>query len=207
MALTTSNELPLLTEAPDFYLPDTNGNHWKSLTDCRGEKGTLVMFICNHCPYVHHVLDEIIMIANDYRVQGIGFVAISSNDIENYPADSPENMAEFAYENNFHFPYLYDETQETAKVYQAACTPDFYCSMRQTGSFITGNSMILDRGTIFRLVVPTCEVRLIQYCTTGQSIQNKSPASVVILNGKIISFFKIFHTFAYSIQPSYLKLC
>lgn len=126
MALTTSNELPLLTEAPDFYLPDTNGNHWKSLTDCRGEKGTLVMFICNHCPYVHHVLDEIIMIANDYRVQGIGFVAISSNDIENYPADSPENMAEFAYENNFHFPYLYDETQETAKVYQAACTPDFY---------------------------------------------------------------------------------
>jgi len=126
MASTYSNDIPLLTKAPDFYLPDTNGNYWKSFTDCRGEKGTLVMFICNHCPYVHHVLDEIIMISNDYRVQGIGFVAISSNDIERYPADSPENMAEFAYENNFSFPYLYDENQETARAYQAACTPDFY---------------------------------------------------------------------------------
>ena len=126
MASTYSNDIPLFTKAPDFYLPDTNGNYWKSFTDCRGEKGTLVMFICNHCPYVHHVLDEIIMISNDYRVQGIGFVAISSNDIERYPADSPENMAEFAYENNFNFPYLYDENQETARAYQAACTPDFY---------------------------------------------------------------------------------
>lgn len=126
MASTYSNDIPLLTKATDFYLPDTNGNYWKSFTDCRGEKGTLVMFICNHCPYVHHVLDEIIMISNDYRVQGIGFVAISSNDIERYPADSPENMAEFAYENNFNFPYLYDENQETARAYQAACTPDFY---------------------------------------------------------------------------------
>ncbi len=126
MALTTSNELPLMSKAPDFYLPDTNGNYWKSLADCRGEKGTLVMFICNHCPYVLHVLDELIMISNDYRVQGIGFVAISSNDVENYPADSPENMAEFAFENDFDFPYLYDESQAIAKAYDAACTPDFY---------------------------------------------------------------------------------
>jgi len=83
------------------------------------------MFICNHCPFVHHVMDEIILVANDYRVQGIGIVAISSNDITIQPLDSPELMTEFAFDNKFEFPYLYDETQEIAKAYDAACTPDF----------------------------------------------------------------------------------
>lgn len=126
MANTPSNMLPLGTVAPAFYLKDTNSNDHYSFAQLRGEKGTLVMFICNHCPFVHHVMDEIIMIANDYRVQGIGIIAISSNDVKRYPMDGPELMTEFAFENGFSFPYLFDETQETAKAYDAACTPDFY---------------------------------------------------------------------------------
>jgi peroxiredoxin len=127
MARTQSNMLALGTIAPEFYLKDTNSTDSPfSFSDIKGEKGTLVMFICNHCPFVHHVIEEIVRIANDYRVQGIGVVAISSNDVLNYPQDSPELMTEFAFENNFEFPYLYDENQEVAKAYNAACTPDFF---------------------------------------------------------------------------------
>lgn len=127
MARTSSNMLNLGTKAPEFYLKDTKSNNgYFSFTDLKGEKGTLVFFICNHCPFVHHIIEEIVRIANDYRVQGIGIIAISSNDIENYPQDAPELMTEFAFKNNFEFPYLYDETQEVAKAYDAACTPDFY---------------------------------------------------------------------------------
>lgn len=127
MARTPSNMLDLGTVAPEFHLKDTrsNRNHF-SFADLKGDKGTLVFFICNHCPFVHHVIEEVVRIANDYRVQGIGIIAISSNDVVNYPQDSPELMTEFAFENNFEFPYLYDETQEVAKSYDAACTPDFY---------------------------------------------------------------------------------
>jgi len=115
------------TIAPEFYLKDTNSaNSYFSFGDIKGEKGTLVMFLCNHCPFVHHVIPEVVRIANDYRVQGIGIAAISSNDVVNYPEDSPELMTEFAFENNFEFPYLYDETQEVAKAFDAACTPDFF---------------------------------------------------------------------------------
>ena len=126
MSKTASKMVPLGTTAPEFYLKDTNSSEWFSFADLKGEKGTLVLFICNHCPYVHHVIEEVLMIANDYRVQGIGIIAISSNDILNYPLDAPELMTDFAFENNFEFPYLYDETQEVAKAYGAACTPDFF---------------------------------------------------------------------------------
>lgn len=126
MAQTASNMLALGTKAPSFNLPDTNANNFKTFNDVEGTLGTVVMFICNHCPYVLHVLDEIVRVANDYRVQGIGFVAISSNDIENYPEDAPDKMTEFAFQHKFDFPYLFDETQEIAKKYDAACTPDFY---------------------------------------------------------------------------------
>ena len=98
----------------------------RAFADLRGEKGTLVFFICNHCPFVHHVIDEMVRIANDYRVQGLGIVAISSNDVLKYPLDAPELMTEYAFENNFEFPYLYDESQAVAKAYAAACTPDFF---------------------------------------------------------------------------------
>ncbi|MGA9637304.1 thioredoxin family protein [Flavobacterium sp.] len=127
MARTESNMLSLGTIAPDFYLNDrTSETQNMRFKDVKGEKGTLVFFICNHCPFVHHVIEEVVRIANDYRVQGIGIVAISSNDIVNYPQDGPELMTEYAFENSFEFPYLFDATQEVATAYQAACTPDFY---------------------------------------------------------------------------------
>ena len=138
MARTESTMLPLGTIAPDFYLKDTNSNDTFSFEDLKGSKGTLVMFICNHCPFVHHVIPEVVMIANDYRVQGIGVIAISSNDVIKYPQDSPELMTEFAMKNKIDFPYLYDESQETAKAYQAACTPDFYLFDNQNRLFYRG---------------------------------------------------------------------
>lgn len=130
--------LPLGTVAPQFRLKDTNSNFHYSFEDLKGKKGTLVMFICNHCPYVIHALPEILMIASDYRVQGIGIIAISSNDIEKYPQDGPEMMKEFAFKNSFDFPYLYDDTQEVAKAFDAACTPDFYLFDSQDKLFYRG---------------------------------------------------------------------
>lgn len=125
MALTETTKKGLGFKAPDFKLLDTVTQQQKALNELVGLKGTVVMFICNHCPYVVHVMDEIVKVANDYQNKGIGFIAISSNDVENYPADSPEKMNLFAQEYQFPFSYLYDETQQVAKAYDAACTPDF----------------------------------------------------------------------------------
>lgn len=126
MARTPSNMLALGTIAPDFSLYDTISKQELSLSDLKGDKGTVVMFICNHCPFVIHVNSEIVAIANTYQAKGMSFIAISSNDVINYPQDGPDLMYEHAKENNYPFPYLYDETQEIAKAYDAACTPDFY---------------------------------------------------------------------------------
>ena len=126
MSLTPSNMLSLGTKAPDFNLLNTNSNKNDSLDELKGSDGTLIMFICNHCPYVKHVNSTIANLAKLYHGNKINFIAISSNDIINYPLDSPELMKEMAVENNFNFPYLYDESQEVAKSYDAACTPDFY---------------------------------------------------------------------------------
>ncbi len=111
--------------APDFTLLDTVTNTKKSLSDLKGKNGTVVMFICNHCPYVIRVNRQLVKLANDYISKGIGFIAISSNDVSRYPMDSPEKMKQMADSMQYPFPYLYDETQEVAKAYQAACTPDF----------------------------------------------------------------------------------
>ncbi|WP_149208143.1 thioredoxin family protein [Flavobacterium johnsoniae] len=138
MARTPSNMIPLGTIAPEFYLKDTNSNNVYSFEDLKGSKGTLVIFMCNHCPFVLHVINEIVMIANDYRVQGLGIIAISSNDIVKFPEDSPELMTDFALEHKIDFPYLFDETQETAKAYEAACTPDFYLFDNQNKLFYRG---------------------------------------------------------------------
>ncbi len=138
MAQTPSNMLPLGTIAPKFKLKDTNSNYNYSFEDLKGEKGTLVMFICNHCPFVIHVIEEIVMIANDYRVQGIGIIAISSNDVVKYPQDGPELMSEFAFKNKIEFPYLYDKSQEVAKAFDAACTPDFFLFDTQDKLFYRG---------------------------------------------------------------------
>ncbi len=111
--------------AVDFKLPGVDGRDW-SLQQCRGEKGLLVMFICNHCPYVKAVVDRIVRDARDLQALGINSVAIMSNDTTEYPEDSFENMGRFAAEHDFPFPYLYDETQAVARAYGAVCTPDFF---------------------------------------------------------------------------------
>lgn len=126
MARTPSNMMPLGTKAPDFNLPDTVTGTLLTLNELSGSAGTVVMFICNHCPFVKHVNAGIVALAKEYQNKGIGFVAISSNDVENYPQDSPELMKENALQEGFTFPYLYDQSQEVATAYDAACTPDFY---------------------------------------------------------------------------------
>jgi peroxiredoxin len=125
MPAVETTSIPLGFAAPDFTLPDTVSGKEISLKDLKGEKGTLIMFICNHCPYVVHIKEQLVSLANDYQSKGISFIAISSNDVVKYPADSPENMKIFAEQNKFPFPYLYDESQDVAKAYDAACTPDF----------------------------------------------------------------------------------
>ncbi len=126
MSLTPSNMLALGTKAPEFSLMDTVTDKTLNLQTLKGEKGTVIMFICNHCPFVIHVNPEISRLAKDYQNKGIGFIAISSNDVKNYPQDAPHLMKKKAQEEDYSFPYLYDETQDIAKAYDAACTPDFY---------------------------------------------------------------------------------
>ena len=126
MARTASNMLPLNTKAFDFSLLNTVNNKVENLNSLKGEKGTIIMFICNHCPFVIHVNPELVKIANAYQNKGIAFIAISSNDVINYPQDGPELMKQHAKDNKYSFPYLYDETQEVAKAYDAVCTPDFF---------------------------------------------------------------------------------
>lgn len=118
--------MPLGTVAPDFELIDTISRESLSLSQIKSEKGTVVMFICNHCPYVIHLQEQLKNISDEYAKSGIAFVAISSNDVLKYPEDAPELMKDFASKRQFNFPYLYDESQAIAKAYKAQCTPDFY---------------------------------------------------------------------------------
>ncbi len=126
MALTPSTmAMELGSGAPPFRLPDTDGNT-VGIDDFADRKALLVMFICNHCPYVKHVADELARLGRDYEGRGVGIVAINSNDVANYPDDSPEKMKQEKAERGYSFPYLFDETQEVARAYHAACTPDFF---------------------------------------------------------------------------------
>ncbi len=126
MSITPSIMIPLGTLAPSFNLLDTVTDKRLELNNIKGTQGTLVMFICNHCPFVKHLIKTLVKLSNVYADDGIRFIAISANDVDNYPEDSPDKMKDFAAENGFSFPYLYDETQDVAKAYQAACTPDFF---------------------------------------------------------------------------------
>ncbi len=126
MALTESNEFKIGTIAPNFELINTINNELVNLSNLKGKNGTAIFFICNHCPFVIHVNEELVKLANDYSSKGVNCIAISSNDIINYPQDRPELMKEVAKNLKFPFPYLYDETQSVAKAYNAACTPDLY---------------------------------------------------------------------------------
>src|SRR5712672_2279851 len=125
MALTPSTMLPLGTAAPDFNLPDTTGKH-VSLADFKASPALLVIFMCNHCPYVIHIRAGLAQLARDYAPKRVAIVGISSNDVEHYPDDSPAKMKEEAKSAGYIFPYLYDESQSVAKAYRAACTPDIF---------------------------------------------------------------------------------
>lgn len=140
MARTESNMLELGTNAPGFNLPDTISDQMVSFSSVKSDKATVVMFICNHCPYVIFVNEELVNLAKEYEAKGVAFVAISSNDVDNYPQDAPDKMKLHAAEVGYPFPYLYDETQEVAKAYDAACTPDFYV--------FDGNEKLVYRGQL-----------------------------------------------------------
>ena len=126
MAMTPSNMVPLGTQAPNFSLPDTISGKKYQLQELKGNKATVIMFICNHCPFVIHINKAIVNMANTLQSEDVKFIAISSNDANKYPQDGPENMALHAKKERYPFPYLYDESQDVAKAYDAACTPDFY---------------------------------------------------------------------------------
>src|SRR5690606_38490973 len=127
MAQTPSNMLALGTKAPFFELPNpSHSSEIQSLEELKGEKGTLVLFMCNHCPFLLHVIDRLAELYEDYQDTGIEFIALNGSDVEKYPNDSPEKMIEFQLDKKFDFPYLFDESQAVAKAYNAACTPDFY---------------------------------------------------------------------------------
>ena len=130
MTATSSTMLTLGTSAPDFSLPDTEGKT-VSLADFEGAPALLVIFMCNHCPYVKHILNDLVELAKEYQAKGAAVVGINSNDVTNYPEDRPEMMANLVKEAGFTFPYLYDEMQEVAKAYNAACTPDFFLFDRE----------------------------------------------------------------------------
>lgn len=126
MSYTESTMLELGTTIPDFNLPEVSSAIDLSVSDCLGPNGTVIMFMCNHCPYVLHVIDTVVEIADKYMDRGIGWAGISSNDAVKYPADGPDEMLLFAREHQLPFPYLYDESQSIAHAYHAACTPEFY---------------------------------------------------------------------------------
>ncbi|MFB9052592.1 thioredoxin family protein [Formosa undariae] len=126
MSDTLSTMMPLGTKAPDFTLQDTISDTELSLNDIKGEHATVIFFICNHCPFVLHVNTQLVQLAKDYKSKGVNCIAISSNDIENYPQDAPDKMKLVAKREGYIFPYLFDETQTVAHAYNAACTPDFF---------------------------------------------------------------------------------
>lgn len=126
MALIQSNMLALGTEAPEFSLLDTVSGKKVTLSELQSDVATVIAFICNHCPFVHHINEKLVAIAKKYQAEGVKFIAISSNDIEYYPQDGPQMMKIVAEKLQYNFPYLYDETQEVAKAFMAECTPDFF---------------------------------------------------------------------------------
>ncbi|HEY8529514.1 MAG TPA: thioredoxin family protein [Paenibacillaceae bacterium] len=126
MADTPSKMIPLGTVASDFALTDAVSGKTMSLSELKSGIATVIVFMCNHCPFVRHIIDQLVQTANDYIPKGIRFIAINSNDPEQYPEDSPEEMKKWAEQKRFPFPYLFDATQEVARAYGAACTPDFF---------------------------------------------------------------------------------
>ena len=176
MALTFSNfTLKLGDTAPDFSLPDGHGE-LQHLSDLKGERGTVVFFACNHCPYVIRLVEGIRDFANEMVKQGIATIAISSNDIENYPADAPDKMVTFAAESGWNFPYLYDESQEVAQAYDATCTPDFFLFDAEGKLSYAGRFDATERGSDDP--VTGAELRAaVETLLTGKSAGHGEPSS------------------------------
>ena len=172
MSLTPSKMLPLGTKAPDFELINPVSSKQIRLSESKGEQGTVIMFICNHCPFVKYVNNELVTIANEYLNKGIGFIAINSNDIINYPEDAPLEMIKTAKENNYSFPYLFDEFQEVAKAYDAACTPDFYLFDDQLKLVYRGQLDSSRPGNT--IPVTGTDLRLAIDCTLNNTLQQVS---------------------------------
>lgn len=182
MARTPSNMVPIGFQAPPFKLLNTLSDKVLDSSTLFGDKCTLIMFICNHCPFVRHINQEIVRLANDFKNKGINFIAISSNDVVNYPEDSPEEMTKTAITEKYSFPYLYDETQKIAKNYDAACTPDFYVFDNnkkliyrgQLDDSRPGNNIPLsgsDIRTVFNCVLESKEITINQKPSIGCNIK------------------------------------
>ena len=135
MAQVESNMMELGTKAPAFSLLNTVSDKTTSLSELKSNVATVIVFICNHCPFVKHINAKLVEVANKYQDKGVQFIAISSNDVETHPQDGPEFMKQVAQENSYPFPYLYDATQEVAKAYKAECTPDFFIKCIYRGQF------------------------------------------------------------------------
>ena len=181
----TSTMVPLGTSAPDFELKDTISGKMMSLDELKSDQATVIMFICNHCPYVKHIQGGLVELANDYQPNGVSFIAISPNDPDSYPEDAPDNMKEVAERIGYTFPYLFDETQQVARAYKAACTPDFFVfdeniklvyrgqmddSRPQNGIPVTG----VDLRTVLNNLLSGEPVNLMQKPSMGCSIKWKA---------------------------------
>jgi len=183
MSLISSNMMQLGSKAPDFKLPDTVSGKEVSLSDLKSDIATVIVFICNHCPFVLHINSKLVEIANSYQKKGIQFIAISSNDIDTHPQDGPDYMAKVAKKEGYNFPYLYDETQNIAKAYGAECTPDFFmfddkleCVYR--GRFDEtrpnmGNPTGIDLSNALDALITGKEITKDQYPSIGCSIKWK----------------------------------
>src|SRR5882762_5507591 len=175
--------LPLGTPAPRFALSDTVSGRRVALEDFASSPALLIAFVCNHCPFVKHILDEFVVFARDFGPRGLAVVAISSNDVDSYPDDAPVEMTRIATLKRFTFPYLYDESQQVAKAYQAICTPDFFLFDRNRRLAYRGQFDGSRPGTIFRSPVRICAQQPRHCCAESPCPRNRHRAWDAVSNG------------------------
>lgn len=177
MSETPSTMIPLGTKAPDFKLLDTRNNQTISLQELKSATATVIMFLCNHCPYVKYIQPKLVEVVKTYQAKGIAFIAISSNDAAAYPADGPSEMHKEALQHHYTFPYLYDETQAVAKAYHAACTPDFFVFDHDLRCVYRGRFDDATPGNLHH-VTGADLIRALDHILAGQAIDKDQQASV-----------------------------
>lgn len=177
MAVTPSNMLALGSKATDFTLVEPLTQTMRSLSSLKSRTATVIIFMCNHCPFVKYIIDKLVDVENQYQEKGIQFIAINSNDVEHYPGDSPEKMIEFIHEKNISFPYLFDETQTVAKAYDAACTPDFFVYNKDLALIYRGR---FDEATPGNHIKPTGEAlsQALDAVLAGKPVNTEQKPSV-----------------------------